>query len=181
MSRHIASRLSLMATLALMSACAQSPMSSLTAPSTVAADAGTAASAGAELNRQIAAVRAAVAGYHNLDKALADGFVEITPCVELPGVGGMGFHYGQVPFDATADALRPEVLVYAPQNGRLALAAVEYIIPQPLWTSADPPSLFGQDFHKNDELGIWALHAWVFKNNPAGLFEDWNPTVSCAE
>jgi len=181
MPRHIASRLSLLTTIALIGACAQSPTSSVTAPSALGGDAATAASPGAELNRQLAEVRAAVAGYHNVDKALSDGFVPITECVELPGVGGMGFHYGQVPFDNVADHLRPEVLVYAPQNGRLALAAVEYIIPQALWTSTNPPSLFGEDFHKNDALGIWALHAWVFKNNPAGLFEDWNPTVSCAD
>jgi hypothetical protein len=23
------------------------------------------------------------------------------------------------------------------------------------------------------------LHAWIWQNNPAGMFEDWNPTVSC--
>ncbi len=181
MRRPSFSLLSLATTLALMSACAQSPMSNVTAPSALTEEAGTAASPGAELNQQIASARAAVAGYHNLDKALADGFVPISECVELPGVGGMGFHYGQVPFDATADLLRPEVLVYAPKNGRLALAAVEYIIPQPLWTSAAPPSLFGHDFHKNDALNIWALHAWVFDHNPAGMFEDWNPTISCAD
>jgi hypothetical protein len=181
MPRHIAFQLSVLTTIALMGACAQSPMSSVTAPSALGGEAATAASPGADVNRQLAEVRATVAGYHNLDKALADGFVPISECVELAGVGGMGFHYGQVPFDNAVDYARPEALVYAPQNGRLALAAVEYIIPQALWTSADPPSLFGREFHKNDALGIWALHAWVFKHNPAGLFEDWNPTVSCAE
>ena len=137
-------------------------------------------SPGGDLNRRLAAVRAAVAPYHNLNKATADGLFDISGCVELPGVGGMGHHYGQPPFDGTAAELDPEVLVYAPENGKLKLAAVEYIIPQPLWTSSQPPSLFGQDFVKNDILNIWALHVWLFRHNPSGIFEDWNPTVSCS-
>ena len=163
------------------SGCSQSPNAAVTGPSLLnASGAATAASAGADVNRSVAAVRAAVAPYHNLDKAIAAGYVQITDCLALPGVGGMGFHYAQLPFDATAEALAPESLVYAPlPNGGLKLAAVEYIIPQPLWTSAQPPSLFGQDFHRNDELNIWALHLWLFENNPLGMFEDWNPRVSC--
>jgi hypothetical protein len=31
----------------------------------------------------------------------------------------------------------------------------------------------------NPALGWYILHAWVWKNNPAGMFEDWNPTVTC--
>jgi hypothetical protein len=39
--------------------------------------------------------------------------------------------------------------------------------------------LFGQDFKHNDTFGIWALHAWVWKDNPSGIFADWNPRVTC--
>jgi len=28
-------------------------------------------------------------------------------------------------------------------------------------------------------MAQYILHAWVWKNNPSGMFEDWNPAVSC--
>jgi hypothetical protein len=46
--------------------------------------------------------------------------------------------------------------------------------------SAAPPRLFGQDFKVNAAFGIWALHAWVWKDNPSDIFADWNPVVTCA-
>jgi hypothetical protein len=27
--------------------------------------------------------------------------------------------------------------------------------------------------------GIWALHVWLWKHNPSGMFADWNPNVTC--
>ena len=39
--------------------------------------------------------------------------------------------------------------------------------------------LFGETFHRNDGAGLWVLHVWLWNHNPAGLFADWNPTVSC--
>jgi hypothetical protein len=39
--------------------------------------------------------------------------------------------------------------------------------------------LFRQAFHQNDEAELWALHVWLWKHNPSGLFADWNPNVSC--
>jgi hypothetical protein len=59
---------------------------------------------------------------------------------------------------------------------------VEYIVPAEAWDGAgnsEPPALHGRSFHLNEELGVYVLHAWIWKNNPAGMFEDWNPQVSC--
>jgi hypothetical protein len=80
------------------------------------------------------------------------------------------------------DPDNPEVLVYEPEaNGTLRLVAVEFAVP---YTAAPrdgaPPKLFGMDMRRNDTFQIWARHAWIWKNNPAGMFEDWNPTVNCA-
>ena len=40
-----------------------------------------------------------------------------------------------------------------------------------------------EDIHWADEatldLGLYVLHAWIWQNNPTGMFMDWNPTVSC--
>ena len=58
--------------------------------------------------------------------------------------------------------------------------AVEYIVPGDFVDPAAPPELLGQTFHLNEALGVWVLHAWVWKDNPAGVFQDWNPEVVCA-
>ena len=46
-------------------------------------------------------------------------------------------------------------------------------------TNAEMPMLHGRHFHLNEKLGVLVLHAWIWKDNPSGMFEDWNPTVSC--
>jgi hypothetical protein len=28
-------------------------------------------------------------------------------------------------------------------------------------------------------VGFWLKHAWIWKHNPAGMFADWNPEVTC--
>jgi len=28
-------------------------------------------------------------------------------------------------------------------------------------------------------FGLWGLHAWVWKENPSGMFTAWNLTVNC--
>jgi hypothetical protein len=165
--------------LVLVSACSNA--GSAVAPA-AAAGGATEISAQGELNRQIAEVRAATAQYHNVDKALADGFAPVSPCVSSPA-GGMGFHYGLESRinNPAINHTEPEVLVYAPgPNGQLKLVAVEWIVPAPIWPGgfADPPNLFGLDFHAGPPPLI-VLHAWIWKHNPAGMFEDWNPTVSC--
>jgi hypothetical protein len=30
-----------------------------------------------------------------------------------------------------------------------------------------------------DDQDEFQLHVWVWKHNPSGMFEDWNPTVNC--
>ena len=72
-------------------------------------------------------------------------------------------------------------MLYEPeQNGRLRLVAVEYIIPYTAHSrSAAPPVLFGQEFKQNDTFQLWGLHAWVWKENPSGMFASWNPNVTC--
>jgi hypothetical protein len=135
----------------------------------------------ASVNAELAAVRALTAPYHDFDKALEAGYsVSLTPCLSSPA-GGMGYHYGNPAFiDGSVDAMEPEVLVYEPvKNGSLRLVAVEYIVPLEAWQDSDPPMLFGERFRRNEGAGIWALHVWLWKHNPAGIFADWNPNVTC--
>ena len=59
---------------------------------------------------------------------------------------------------------------------------------QSSWDAAHsaPPTLFGQKFMLNpadNRFGLpafYALHAWIWKHNPKGTFEPWNPQVRCA-
>jgi hypothetical protein len=149
-------------------------------------------------NRLIRDVRNATEQYRDVPTAEAAGYGELADaegitCIELAGVGGMGVHYvnGALVGDAVVDPLRPEAVVYAQGGGgKLKLAALEYIVFADAWHAAngpdaDPPSLFGVPFNltpAGNRFGIpafYALHAWLFRGNPAGQFTPWNPKVSC--
>jgi hypothetical protein len=88
--------------------------------------------------------------------------------------------------DNAVDALEPEALVYAPapDGDGLKLAAVEYVVRGPATNPPGPsqaPSVLGMEMHiLNPVVGFWLMHAWVWATNPAGIFEDWNPEVSCS-
>ncbi|MDQ6886549.1 MAG: hypothetical protein M3068_04555 [Gemmatimonadota bacterium] len=136
----------------------------------------------AAVSRDLAALRRATAPFHKFEKAVAAGWsAQITPCMTSPE-GGMGFHYGNTSlFDGSVRVEEPELLLYEPEeDGRLRLVAVEYIIPYSAHSrSAAPPVLFGQEFKQNDTFQLWGLHAWVWKENPSGMFANWNPKVTC--
>ncbi len=158
-----------------------------TAAPTALAHAGHDASLGANarsatVEEQVAQLRALTAPFHRFEAAAEAGWdTPIPGCFEDPELGGMGYHFGNAALiDGAVDALQPELLVYEPQkNGRLRLVAVEYIVPFDLWTSPEPPRLYELSFHRNEAFGLWVLHVWHFRDNPAGMFMDWNPAVSC--
>ena len=140
-------------------------------------------------------VRDATAGYSDPSAGLAAGYDLLTDasdiaCIDQPGAGTMGIHYVKGAFvqAGTIDAARPQALVYErTSDGRLELAAVDYVVLQAVWDAAHtaPPSLFGQTFMLtpgDNRYGLpafYSLHAWIWKDNPSGLFSMWNPAVSC--
>ena len=137
-------------------------------------------------NKDLATLREATARFHRYDVAKQAGytFLFMNMCMEdnSPAMaGGMGKHYVNTSLlDANLDVARPEALLYEPgSNGQLKLVGVEYVIPKAAWTSDQPPRLFGRDLKLN-KFDLWALHVWAWKNNPSGLYADWNPRVSCA-
>jgi len=101
--------------------------------------------------------------------------------MENPPLGTMGFHYANPQLlDASLDPLKPEAMLYEPVRGDgFKLVGVEYLVPYTAWTSSTPPMLFGQSFLRNDVFSVWALHFWIWTENPSGYFSDWNPLVSC--
>jgi hypothetical protein len=111
-------------------------------------------------------------------------------CVSGPQEGGMGLHFinGALASDAQLDPQRPEALIYEPVQGQLKLVGVEFIVDSALWhdTNAGPPVLMGHlaqlvtSPNRYALPAFYELHVWAWKNNPKGLFADFNPQVSCA-
>lgn len=135
------------------------------------------------------AIKQATAKYHNLDAALADGYEILFDCTVNPNNPGeaMGQHY--INFGLKDDIVeldKPEVLMYEPQaNGTMKLVGAEYVIFAEDWTKSEPPEFLGQEMHYKTSVGVhpagpfYEVHAWVWKDNPNGVFADWNPDVSC--
>lgn len=123
-------------------------------------------------------------------------------------LGGMGVHYFRpdiLKITATApridgagthtDFLQPAVLIYEPQaDGSLALVAVENLVFQKAWHDAGnsgPPEFHGNQYYSMvdnpltdvDEAHMfqphYELHAWLYRDNPNGLFAQFNPNVTC--
>jgi hypothetical protein len=131
---------------------------------------------------ELRALKRATAPYQDFAAAKAAGYsTQVTACYENRPIGAMGSHYGDVSlFDASLEVTRPEVLLFERQKGGgMQLVGVEYIIPFSAWTSQDPPELLGQTFVRNLTFNVWALHVWIWKANPNGIFADWNPRVRC--
>jgi hypothetical protein len=138
---------------------------------------------GPEVRRGYDEVRAATARFVSLDSAVSAGYPRtVAQCLHHAEHGAMGFHHMNRDFlDRTLEISRPEILLYERQApDKYALTGVEYIVPYRAWPrDSVPPVIMGLDLKRSDELNLWYLHMWVWKENPAGLFADWNPTVRC--
>jgi hypothetical protein len=136
-------------------------------------------------------VRRGTHGFHDVAAARAAGYAPFLGCVSGPQQGAMGTHFvnGDLVGDGVLDARRPEALMYEVKGGRLRLVGVEYIVLAEAWNARNstPPTLMGQAFHYTgspNRYGIpafYALHVWAWKQNPHGMFVDWNPAVSCED
>ena len=140
-------------------------------------------------------VRDATRQYHSLKVAKADGYGKLKDaagiaCIDMPGEGGMGVHFvnGDLVGDAEVVGTTPELLVYDPTPDGMKLVALEYVVFKKAWKAEHPtgrPQLFGQKFELvkvGNRYGLpafYELHLWAWKNNPVGMFDDWNPRVTC--
>jgi hypothetical protein len=158
---------------------------------------GTAVAAAGNGGTELASVRKATVQFHDVGAAVAAGYGELRDaagiaCIDNPGTGTMGIHYVSSRVgDAVLEPAAPEALVYEPEaNGRLRLVALEYIVFKDIWegehgVGAAPPRLFGHELRlvpTPNRFGLGAfyqIHAWVWRNNPSGMFFEWNPSVDC--
>jgi len=104
-----------------------------------------------------------------------------------PRVDGNGTH---------TDFLKPGILIYEPQaDGSLELVAVENLVFSKAWHEAGnqrPPSFHGVEYDTMSDDPATAIdeahmfephydrHVWLYRENPNGVFAQFNPTVSCA-
>ena len=145
---------------------------------------------------QLAVVRQVTARFHDVETAKAAGYELgyvngagtriITGCIAHPTAGVMGYHYfnKRLIDDLEVDPQQPEGLVYTSgPEGQLRLVAVEYVVPglgsNPSGVSS-PPTVLGREMHiLVPAVGFYIQHFWVWSHNPAGMFVDWNPELSC--
>jgi hypothetical protein len=80
---------------------------------------------GPTVNQQLAAARAATAIYHDVDVAMADGYINVGV---NPGEGETIEFLNLGLIDCTVDPLHPEALRYAVSGNGLRLVAVEYFL-----------------------------------------------------
>ena len=138
-------------------------------------------------------LRSKLGAYKNVEAAGKAGYKLFHGCVNGPDGGAMGVHFVKDALvgDGKIDADNPEALIYEYRNGKFNLVAVEYVVIADDWNKANdnmPPVLKGQLFTYNvtpNRYGIpaafYALHVWAWKDNPNGMFADWNPRVSCEQ
>lgn len=103
-----------------------------------------------------------------------------------PRVSGTGTH---------TDFRKPAILIYEPQaDGSMKLVAVENLVFKRAWEAAGnsaPPTFHGVSYDKMeddpktavDEAHLFEphydLHVWLYRENPRGMFAQFNPAVSC--
>lgn len=104
-----------------------------------------------------------------------------------PRVDGNGTH---------TDFRKPSILIYEPQaDGSLKLVAVENLVFAKAWHAAGndrPPSFQDVEYDSMkddpttnvDEAHMFEphydRHVWLYRENPNGMFAQFNPRVSCA-
>jgi len=137
----------------------------------------------ARTDAELAQLRAATRAYQSLDSAVAAGYPRaVADCLVHEHHGAMGYHHVNRGYlSPTLSIDKPQILLYErTPEGAYRLNGVEFIIPYRLYPrDSVAPVWMGQTMHREDNLNIWYLHVWAWKNNPDGVFANFNATVSC--
>ncbi|TPN97536.1 hypothetical protein [Mesorhizobium sp. B1-1-5] len=147
----------------------------------------------------IEALKKSLAKYEDYTAAVRDLYLSTVGCIHYGGEkidgamyyqkGAMGIHFVNVPsVGKPLDPMKPNVLIYEPTKKGLKLVGVEWLVPLTPDTK-EVPTLFGQKFMGPmeghyplipREFVHYDLHAWLFKDNPNGMFSPTNPNVKCS-
>ena len=117
--------------------------------------------------------------------------------------GKMGYHLVNVPLrgsaatpdagDVVLDPTKPEMILYEKRaDGTMNLVGVEWIVFKAAWEKANgagaaAPTVLGVPLLYSEHtfaaggpvIPHYELHAWIWKENPRGTFDPWNPNVTC--
>jgi hypothetical protein len=145
---------------------------------------------------ELDAIREALVKYKDPYVAVRDLYLSTVGCVHYDGMkmaghmeypkGGMGVHFVNLTVQGPLDPKKPNVLIYEPVDGKLQLVAAEWLVP--VTVAKERPVLMGQPFQGPMEgheplipqgFVHYDLHAWLFKDNPNGMFSPTNPDVTC--
>ena len=132
----------------------------------------------------LARLREVTRPYHDLDVAVAAGYPrDVKDCIVHEHHGAMGYHHlNRANIERAISVERPQFLLYERSNGgEYRLNGVEFIIPFRLWPrDTVAPVFLGQTMKPEDNFKYWYLHVWAWRDNPNGVFADFDPTVQCS-
>lgn len=182
---HQLPRLALVVLLALIAACSSdTPVAPTSSNEVVTELSASRLSQRQKIKRTTQILRRVTAKYHDVNAAIDDGFVFLHDC-EVRSEGAVGTIYVHPARVGDGRMLIevPDALIYEPAadaSGKLTLVGVEFAIPIAMWPHSEPPTFLGFEFEAEDEFGVYGLHAWVWRENPDGVFAEANPRVSCS-
>ena len=195
-ARREAARLTLIAVAMLVAACDAAPSPTVPGPAGLPRLSGTSSAEpdstlstadsrrrDARVERLAATLHRVTARYHDIEVGKRDSFVLLHDCETRLNDEPVGTVYVNMSrlTDGVINPEKPDALIYEPSANGLTLVGVEFAIPYTLWTKPNPPQLLGTTFHREDEFGVFALHAWVWRRNLNGIFAETNPRVTCSD
>ncbi len=148
----------------------------------------------------LAQVRQATDKYHDVNAALADGYVPASPCEDQMGIHDVNFALAS---DLVVNELQPEIMLYVPNDDGMKLVGFEYFmvaigtngtytgpwfgmtLPAGWVWLTSAPTLYGHPMdgpmapHAPGMPWHYDFHVYLWQANPDGVFEEWNPTVKC--
>ena len=156
-----------------------------------------------ELVGQLDTVRDATAKYRDIRVALAEGYLQTTE--DVPNMGAHFIHPIRA-LDGLFDPAKPEILMYSGDDELgWRLVGTSFVLPREQVGDQHPQAFVGplDNWHVHYSLctgpnsisrsttpeqcaaeqGVWLpsygwmIHAWVWNENPMGVFSMWNPSV----
>lgn len=156
-----------------------------------------------QLVEQLNSIRASTQRFHDVRVATEAGYIQSTD--EVPNMGAH-FVHPVYSMDGIFDPTRPEILLYTRDDvGQWELVGTSFVQPLNVVGSDHPTAFIGSldnwhihyhlctgakfrsrsatksDCKKAGGLWVptygWMIHAWVWVDNPLGVFNMWNPNI----